>query len=114
MSDNTPEIPKTAARRKRSPRVKKARLAGEVTYIEVPRPDASAFNPGRPVNALLMAQLEHLHHAEKNRLPRHKVSRTDLSGIHNEGEAAAYIKKVTAMLHPEGKKRNRKKTSKPS
>jgi len=70
-----------------------------MTLIHVPRPDMrSAMDPGRPVNALLKAQVQHLHEAEKNLPFRH---RTDIyiNAIKTEGEAAEYIRRVTEAIH---------------
>jgi hypothetical protein len=70
-----------------------------MTLIHVPRPDVkSAMNPNRPVNALLKAQVQHLHAAERNLPLRH---RTDIyiNAIKTEGEAAEYIRQVTEAIH---------------
>ncbi len=70
-----------------------------MTVIHVPRPDAkSTMNPDRPVNTLLKAQIQHLHDAEMNLPFRH---RTDIyiNAIKTEGEAAEYIRQVTAAIH---------------
>jgi hypothetical protein len=69
-----------------------------MTLIPVPRPDVkSAMNPDRPANALLMAQIQHLHDAERNLPVRH---RTDIyiNAIKTEGEAAEYIRRVTEAI----------------
>jgi len=69
-----------------------------MSVIHVPRPSKNAMNPNRPVNALLLAQVEHLQHAER-RLPLRY--RTDIytHAIKTEGEAAAYIREVTEAIH---------------
>ncbi|HKN72820.1 MAG TPA: hypothetical protein VJX30_17435 [Terriglobales bacterium] len=70
-----------------------------MTLIHVPRPDVkSAMNADRPVNALLKAQIRHLHDAERNLPLRH---RTDvyINAIKTEGEAAEYIREVTTAIH---------------
>jgi hypothetical protein len=56
------------------------------------------MNPNRPVNALLKAQVQHLHAAERNLPLRH---RTDIyiNAIKTEGEAAEYIRQVTEAIH---------------
>ena len=77
-----------------------------MTVIKVPRPPKSAFNKNRPVSALLKNQILHLHEVEKKFPPAHH-SGTYINAIKTEGEAAAYIQKVTARLHPEGAKRVR-------
>ena len=70
-----------------------------MTLIHVPIPDVkSAMNPDRPVNALLKAQVQHLHDAERNLPVRY---RTDIyiNAIKTEGEAAEYIGQVTTAIH---------------
>jgi len=70
-----------------------------MAVIHVPRPNVkSAKDPYRPVNALLKAQVRHLHEAERNLPLRH---RTDIyiNAIKTEGEAAEYIRQVTTAIH---------------
>jgi|SRR6185312_4173781 hypothetical protein len=62
-----------------------------MTLIHVPRPPKSAFYKDRPVSSLLKNQIRHLQEAEFNL-------------IKTEGEAAEYIRRVTAQLHPAGAK----------
>jgi hypothetical protein len=69
-----------------------------MTLIPVPRPSKSAHNPDRPVNALLQAQIEHLHHAERN-LPLRYRTEIYANAIRTEGEAATYIRDVTEAIH---------------
>ena len=69
-----------------------------MTLIPVPRPPKSAHNPDRPVNALLQAQIQHLHHAERN-LPLRYRTEIYANAIKTEGEAAAYIRGVTEAIH---------------
>ena len=68
-----------------------------MTMIHVPRP-TNAFNPNRPVSALLKAQMEYLHEAEK-RLPLRYHSEIYINAVKTEGEAAKYIKHVTEAIH---------------
>lgn len=68
-----------------------------MTMIHVPRP-ANAFNPNRQVSALLKAQMEYLHEAEK-RLPLRYHSEIYINAIQTEGEAAKYIRHVTEAIH---------------
>jgi len=68
-----------------------------MTMIHVPRPK-NAFNPNRPVSALLKAQIEYLHEAEK-RLPLQYHSEIYVNAIKTEGEAAQYIRQVTEAIH---------------
>lgn len=70
-----------------------------MVLIRVPRPK-DAYNPDRPVGSLLMTQVEHLREAE-SKLPlryRGKID-TYIKAIKTEGEAAAYIRKVTEAIH---------------
>jgi hypothetical protein len=66
--------------------------------IHVPRPPKSAFDPNRPVSALLKAQVEYLHHAAR-RLPLRYRSEIYINAIETEGEAAQYIREVTESIH---------------
>lgn len=70
-----------------------------MALIHVPKP-RNAYNPDRPVGSLLKAQVEHLREAE-SKLPlryRHEID-TYIKAIKTEGEAAAYIRKVTEAIH---------------
>jgi hypothetical protein len=70
-----------------------------MVLIRVPRPN-DAYNPDRPMGSLLKAQVEHLREAE-SKLPlryRHEID-TYIKAIKTEGEAAAYIRKVTEAIH---------------
>ena len=55
--------------------------------ISVPAPSKKAVNPERPANALLLAQVSHLQHAER-RLPLRYRSEIYTHAIRTEGEAA--------------------------
>ena len=57
-----------------------------MALIHVPRPE-NAWNPNRPVNALLKAQILHLHEAER-RLPLRHHTDIYINAIKTEGEAA--------------------------
>ena len=69
-----------------------------MTLIHVPRPPKNAFDPNRPVSALLKAQIEYLHDAER-RLPLRYRSEIYINAIKTEGEAAKYIREVTESIH---------------
>jgi len=69
-----------------------------MTLIHVPRPPKSARDPGRPVSSLLIAQITHLQHAER-RLPERYRTQIYSHAIRTEGEAAQYIREVTAAIH---------------
>jgi hypothetical protein len=66
--------------------------------IHVPRPPQHAMNPDRPVSSLLLAQIQHLHEAEKS-LPLRYRSERYIHAIKTEGEAAAYIRELTEATH---------------
>jgi hypothetical protein len=69
-----------------------------VTIIFVPRPSKNAMNPDRPVSSLLLAQIQHLQHAER-RLPLRYRTEIYTRAIRTEGEAARYIREVTEAIH---------------
>jgi hypothetical protein len=66
--------------------------------IHVPRPSQNAGNPDRPVSSLLLAQIQHLQHAER-RLPLRYRSEIYTHAIKTEGEASRYIREVTEAIH---------------
>lgn len=66
--------------------------------IDVPRPSRKAINLDRPANALIMAQVSHLQHAER-RLPLKYRTEIYTHAIQTEGEAAEYIREVTEAIH---------------
>jgi hypothetical protein len=66
--------------------------------IHVPRPSTKAMDPDRAANALLLAQVSHLQHAER-RLPLRYRSDIYTHAIRTEGEAANYIREVTEAIH---------------
>jgi hypothetical protein len=69
-----------------------------MTIIKVPRPPQSAMDPDRPVNALLLAQVHHLQHAER-RIPLRYRTQIYVHAIKTEGEAALYIRQMTEAIH---------------
>ncbi len=71
--------------------------------IPVPKPKPGAYRPERPLsrNALVEAQVKHF--AEANaQLPKELRVATDISSIETEGEASAFIRKVTEAIHKGG------------
>jgi len=74
-----------------------------MTVIKVPKPPKSAFNPNRPISALLRNQILHLQEAELRFPARHQTN-IYINKIKTEGEAAKYIQQVTAILHPGGRR----------
>src|SRR5207249_7576209 len=69
-----------------------------MAVIHVPRPSKEAMDPDRPANALLLAQVSHLQHAERQ-LPLRYRSEIYTHAIKTEGEAASYIREVTEAIH---------------
>jgi len=69
-----------------------------MAIIPVPKPSRKSMDPGRDVNCLLRAQVEHLQHAER-RLPLRYRSSIYIHAIRTEGEAAQYIREVTEAIH---------------
>lgn len=61
-----------------------------MAVIKVPKTPRSAFQPDRPAGQLLLSQVEHLEHAVGLPFAKRK-KRT-------EGEAAQYIRQLTARL----------------
>jgi len=68
-----------------------------MAVIKVPKP-RGVIDPNRPVNALLKAQVEHLHEAERA-LPLKYRSEIYIRAIQTEGEAAEYIQEITEAIH---------------
>jgi hypothetical protein len=71
--------------------------------IRVPKPPPGSLNKDRRISDLLKSQLKHIHEVEKQ-LPQHHRTGTDIDAIRTEGEAAVYIRKITAILHPHAAK----------
>ena len=69
-----------------------------MTLIKVPKPPRSALDKDRPISSLLKTQVEHLQAAEF-RLPAKAQTNIYINTIKTEGEAAEYIRQVTARLH---------------
>jgi hypothetical protein len=78
-------------------------MATSAPIITVPKPSRSAYNPNRPLrsNALVAAQVQHFAEADKN-LPPEFQTGVDPASITTEGEAAAYVRKVTEAIHRSG------------
>ena len=78
-------------------------MARPTNSVRVPKPDGKAYNPERPLekNALIQAQVEHFYEADKN-LPLEFQTGVEIADIRTEGEASAYIRKVTKAIHRSG------------
>lgn|SRR5262249_45036808 len=66
--------------------------------VKVPRPAPGSFHKHRPISDLLKTQIEHFHEVEMT-WPEGKRTGTDCHSIKTELEAAAYLKKMTAIMH---------------
>ena len=71
--------------------------------VSVPKPSGTVYNPNRPLsrNTLVEAQVKHFAEAETN-LPPELQTGIDVNSITTEGEAAAYIRKITDAIHKSG------------
>ena len=100
------------AARKVNKKVKKAarKPALAPNVVVVPQPARGSYNPKRPLskNTLLANQVRHFRELEKTR-PAQEQTGHDPQKIRTEGEAAEYLRKMTALLHPLGKKTARVK-----
>ena len=105
MTKAKPETSQPGKRKRAAIEKSTPQLAGEYVSIRVPLPPASAFNRDRPITSLIQSQLQHVHHAESSRLPKHKRAGIKLEDIRTEAEAASYIAAVTKVLHPKGRKK---------
>lgn len=78
-------------------------MATPANIIPVPKPSRNAYNPDRLLsrNTLIQAQVKHFAEADKN-LPPELQSGMDINSITTEGQAAAYIRKVTEAIHKSG------------
>lgn len=68
-----------------------------MTVFDFPRPKG-VRNPNRDASSLLLAQVDHLHEAEKS-LPPGYHSGIFHKTIRTEGQAARYIRAVTEAIH---------------
>jgi hypothetical protein len=86
---------------KKAPAKKKTAAASNV--IVVPKPAPGSYDPNRPLskNTLLLHQVRHFQEVEQ-RLPEEEQTGHAPESITTEGQAAEYLRKMTAKLHPEG------------
>lgn len=69
--------------------------------MKVPKTPKGAYDHGRFISQLIENQIKHFHEVEKSLLkPGQKL--TDISRIKSELQASKYLKKMTALLHPQG------------
>lgn len=73
----------------------------ESNRVRVPKPSPASFNRQRPVekNVLLQNQVKHLHELEESILRQLRTG-IRFEDVRTEGDAAEYIRKITAVLHP--------------
>jgi len=73
--------------------------------VRVPKPAPRSFNPKRPVakNSLLTNQIQHFRKLEIE-MPKELQTGINFASIKTEGEASEYIRKITAILHPQAAK----------
>jgi hypothetical protein len=69
--------------------------------LKVPQTPKSAYDHGRFISGLIAYQIKHFHELEKSLLKRGQKL-TDISKIKTELHASKYLKKMTALLHPQG------------
>jgi hypothetical protein len=76
--------------------------------IHVPQPPQSSFNRHRLLerNLLLKKQVEHFRHVEAG-LPLDQQTGIDPQSVRTEGQAGEYIRKMTAILHPAGARKEK-------
>jgi hypothetical protein len=75
---------------------------------KVPQTPKSAYNHGRFISSLIEHQLKHFNELEKSLL-KAEEKLTDVSKIKTELQASKYLKRMTALLHPQGVEKVQKK-----
>jgi len=74
---------------------------------KVPKTPKSAYDHGRFISSLIEQQIKHFHKIEKLLLkPGQEL--TDITKIKTELQASEYLKKMTALLHPQGAEKPRR------
>lgn len=68
--------------------------------IKVPRAAAGSFHKHRPISDLLKKQIEHFREVEMRLRPETRTG-IDVNSIKTEEEAGLYLRKITAILHPQ-------------
>ena len=85
---------------------------GNAQVIVVPKP-AGKLNKDRPINTLLEHQVKRLREIEQRHIPAHQTGLAVDPSKMTEGEAAEYIRRMTAKLHELGPKLKRTRKRKP-
>jgi hypothetical protein len=89
--------------------VKKAKAAlRKVKIVAVPRPAEGSLNKHRPMPCLLSTQLLQFRELEMS-LPEHRRTGIEVESLETEGQAAEYIRKMTARLHTQKASGKRKR-----
>ena len=70
--------------------------------VPVPHPAPGSMNKHRRISQLLKQQIRHFREVEKM-WPAGKQTGIDIEAVKTEAEAAAYIRKITGMLHTAGR-----------
>jgi hypothetical protein len=84
-------------------------MADAGNHVRVPKPSPASFNKSRPVkeNTLLRNQVKHFHELETRLLEKLRTG-IRFEDIRTEGDAAEYIRRMTAILHPHLGRRKKK------
>jgi hypothetical protein len=87
-------------------------MAAPSNIVHVPKPNRKAYNPDRSLerNLLIKSQVEHFAEADRQ-LPPEFQTAIDFRSIRTEGQAAEYVKKVTAAIHKSGGSTRRVRTA---
>jgi hypothetical protein len=72
--------------------------------IEVPKPAPGSFHKHRPISDLLRKQIDHFREAEMKLRPESRTG-IDAKSIETEEAAGLYLRKITAILHPQEAKK---------
>ena len=76
---------------------------------KVAKTPKSAYDHGRFISSLIEHQIKHFHEIEKSLL-KPGQERTDITKIKTELQASEYLKRMTALLHPQGAEKPRRVT----
>jgi hypothetical protein len=78
-------------------------MASPANVVRVPKPGRGAYNPNRSLekNLLIKSQVEHFYEADQ-KLPLEFQTGIEVATIRTEGQASAYIRRVTEAIHKSG------------
>ena len=80
-------------------------MANNENVIQIPTVPKGAFNKHRPVSELVWSQVEHLAAVVKKDIDDQRRA------ISTEAQASTFIKRMTALLHPDGAKKRMRSAS---